>query len=118
MNESLKLHGYEIMQAVRGLWIIVVDGALVPLAYIELKQLEGCANKKLFEETLSRIWNHGDLRRALAESAKMQPANELDHARIKKQIANSDGVLNTVDDLLTNPDAAMPAMDDPHEELP
>ena len=45
-------------------------------------------------------------------------SDELDMARLKKQIADQDGVRNTVDDLLTDPNTADLSMEDTHEDLP
>jgi NAD(P)H-flavin reductase len=44
-------------------------------------------------------------------------ADMRDDRRLKKQIADKDGVRNTVNDILTNRDADDLAMEDEHEKL-
>lgn len=45
-------------------------------------------------------------------------SDQLDMARLKKQIADKDGVRNTADDLLTNSDTDDLPMEGTHEDLP
>jgi len=44
--------------------------------------------------------------------------DKLDQNRLKKQIADDEGVRNSVDDVLTHKDTDDQAMEDTHEELP
>lgn len=76
MAESHTIRGYAITAADRGIWLLTVGDADVPLAYSELKQLEACGSKKAFDDKLSEIRAFGDLRRALADSAKMRASND------------------------------------------
>jgi superfamily II RNA helicase len=51
-------------------------------------------------------------------NVKSTNENELDHARIKKQNVDENGIRNSVDDVLTNEDTDDLPLEDTHEELP